>query len=45
MKQEEFAAVVLGKDILTKNELVTFFSIFQFNVGNSSGILKYQTVR
>jgi len=28
MKQEEFAGVVLGKDILTKDELETFFQFF-----------------
>jgi len=37
MKQEEFAAVVLGKDILTKNELVTFFQFFSSTLATPVG--------
>ena len=37
MKQEEFAAVVLDKDILTKDELVTFFQFFSSTLATPVG--------
>ena len=37
MKQEEFAAVVLDKNILTKDELVTFFQFFSSTLATPLG--------
>ena len=39
MKQEEFAAVVLDKNILTKDELVTFFQFFSSTLATPVGFL------
>jgi len=40
MKQEEFAAVVLRKDVLTKDELVTFFQFFSSTLTTPVGFSK-----